>query len=196
MNVVGPVYKRTPAVEVFLVAHKGPVNHYGAQFNLSKDPVERHNMISGPSKRVLSKNSAGKAINLFEKPDWLAEAILTQYTRPGQWIYVGGFGAGGDVRGALNAGLNVVAIEKDPVQYHATIANLRRFTPDTQLDLVYTHAQMVYGHKNLALAEPEEEEEVPAPKCLDCGQVYVGAPTICITCGSAACPACIVGTPQ
>ena len=91
-----------------------------AQFSLSKNPVERQNIIMGPSKRVLSKNAQGKAINIHEKPDWLAEAILAQYTKPGQWIVVGGFGAGGEVRGALNAGLNVVAIENDtgPVWPH------------------------------------------------------------------------------
>ena len=48
MNVVGPVYKRTPAVEVCLIALKGRVGDFGAQFNLSKDPVQRHNMIMGP----------------------------------------------------------------------------------------------------------------------------------------------------
>ena len=30
--------------------------------------------------------------------------------------------AGGDVHGTINAGLNVVAIEKDPEQYLSTIA--------------------------------------------------------------------------
>ena len=37
-----------------------------------------------------------------EKPDWLTEATLNEYTRPDQWIVVDDFGAGGDVRGALN----------------------------------------------------------------------------------------------
>ena len=46
----------------------------------------------------------------------------------GQWIYVG-FEPGGDVRGALNAGLNVVAIENDPDQYAATVSNMRLFVP-------------------------------------------------------------------
>ena len=59
------------------------------------------------------------------------EAILAPYARPGQWVYVGGFGAGGDVRGALNTGLKVVAIEKDPAQFHATVANMRSFVPDS-----------------------------------------------------------------
>ncbi len=58
---------------------------YGTLFSFSKNPVERHNMIMGPSKRVLSKNANGVAVNIHEKPDWLAESILAQYTKPGQW---------------------------------------------------------------------------------------------------------------
>ena len=64
-------------------------------------------MIVGPSRSL----SYGAPINIHEKPDWLAEAILVQYTRPWQCIVVGGFG------GAVNADLNVVAIESDAVQY-------------------------------------------------------------------------------
>jgi hypothetical protein len=36
MNVVGPVYKRTPAVEVCLIGLKGKVGDFGAQFNLRR----------------------------------------------------------------------------------------------------------------------------------------------------------------
>ena len=35
----GPVHKRTPAFEVFLVAHIGPHSGCGAWFNFSKDPI-------------------------------------------------------------------------------------------------------------------------------------------------------------
>ena len=198
MNVVGPVYKRTPAVEVCLIALKGRVGDFGPQFNLSKDPVQRHNHIMGPSKRVLTKRIGGdgEPINIHEKPDWLAEALLSQYTRPGQWIVVGGFGAGGDVRGALNAGLNVVAVENDPDQFHATVAHMRNFVPDSNVGSVYTHDHLVFGYKNMAFHQEEEEEPAHSPRvCLTCKLVYEGAPVICGQCGIGGCASCFVGTP-
>ena len=151
----------------------------------------------GPSKRVLTKRiGSGAPINIHEKPDWLAEELLSQYTRPGQWIVVGGFGAGGDVRGALNAGLNVVAIENDPEQFLATVAHMRNFVPESNVGTAYTHDQLVFGHKNMAFHQEEEEgADHPVHTCLTCNLEYEGAPTICAMCGNGGCPTCFVGTP-
>jgi hypothetical protein len=152
----------------------------------------------GPSKRVLSKRIGGAAapINIHEKPDWLAEALLAQYTRPGQWIVIGGFGAGGDVRGALNAGLNVVAIENDQEQFLDTVAHMRNFVPDSDLGSVYTHDHLVFGYKNMAFHQEEEEEPAHSPHvCLTCNLEYEGAPVICTKCGNGGCNGCFVGTP-
>jgi hypothetical protein len=198
MNVVGPVYRRTSAVEVCLIGLKGKAGDFGAQFNLSKDPVQRHNMIMGPSKRVLSKRicNAAAPINIHEKPDWLAEALLAQYARPGQWIVIGGFGAGGDVRGALNAGLNVVAIENDQEQFLDTVAHMRNYVPDSDLGSVYTHDHLVFGYKNMAFHQEEEEQPDHSPRvCLTCNLEYEGAPVICTHCGNGGCATCVVGTP-
>ena len=195
-NVAGPVYRRTPAVEVFLVAHKGPHSGFGAQFNLSKDPVKRHNQIIGPSRRVLTKDPAtGQPINIHEKPDWLAEAILGDYSRPGQWIFVGGFGAGGDVRGALGAGLNVVAIENDPNQFQATVATMRNFSPTSNLGLVCTHDHLVFGYKNFGFHEEEDGSATQLSHCSTCNGEYTAAAQICTACGSAGCPDCFSGDP-
>ena len=202
MNVVGPVFKRTPAVEVCVIGHRGPTNLYGTQFSLSKNPVERQNIIMGPSKRVLSKNAQGKAINIHEKPDWLAEAILAQYTKPGQWIVVGGFGAGGEVRGALNAGLNVVAIENDPDQYGPTVSNLRSFVPSGNLGMVHTQAHLAFGYTHMAFHEEEEEKPVVAPvrtegipMCPSCNNAYMDETRFCTGCGDGGCPSCFPGNP-
>ena len=202
MNVVGPVFKRTPAVEVCLIGHRGPTNGYATQFSLSKNPVERQNIIMGPSKRVLSKNAQGKAINIHEKPDWLAEAILAQYTKPGQWIVVGGFGAGGEVRGALNAGLNVVAIENDPEQYGPTVSNLRSFVPSGNLGMVHTQAHLAFGYTHMAFHEEEEEKPAeplalaePMTLCPSCNNNYMDDTCFCVTCGDGGCPSCFAGSP-
>ena len=195
-NVAGPVYRRTPSVEVCLIAHKGSPSGYGAQFNLDKDPVKRHNHITGPSRRVLTKDpSGGHPINIHEKPDWLGEAILGEYTRPGQWIFVGGFGAGGDVRGALGAGLNVVAIENDPKQFSATVAWLRNFSPSSNLGFVYTHEHIVFGYKNLALHEVHEEFEGAPPHCNTCNKDFDQEGRECSACGAVGCPDCFSGEP-
>ena len=201
MNVVGPVFKRTPAVEVCLIGHRGPSSGYATQFSLSKNPVERQNMIMGPSKRVLSKNARGKAINIHEKPDWLAESILAQYTKPGQWIVVGGFGAGGEVRGALNAGLNVVAIENDPEQFSATVSNMRSFVPSSNLGMVHTQAHLVFGYTHMAFHE-EEEEKVDPPAilppmvlCKSCNNNFAEETAFCSGCGDGGCPGCFSGSP-
>jgi hypothetical protein len=124
---------------------------FGAQLNLSKDPVQRHNMIMGPSKRVLTKHVDGRKgpINIHEKPDWLSEAIAMQYCRP---QHVCGFDAAGDVRGMLNAGLNVVAIEND-----SAVASMGSFVPDSQTANVYTHEHIVLEYKNMALLKEDEE---------------------------------------
>ena len=118
------------------------------------------------------------------------EAILAQYTRPGQWVYVGGFGAGGDIRVGLNAGLNVVAIEKDPAQFHATVANMRSFVPDSNLCNVHTHEQLVFGCKNMQLADDDDEDEGQGRKCVGCHKSFTKEMRVCTMCGDGGCPKC------
>ena len=60
----------------------------------------------------------------YEKPNYLSADLCRKYAKPSQWGVVAGFGAGGDVRGAIDAGMHL-AIENNAAQYHATIANLR-----------------------------------------------------------------------
>jgi hypothetical protein len=194
INVVGPVFRFTPATEVCLIAYKGELGHASKQFNLSKDPLQRHNIIMGPPKRVLSKNAQGQEINMFEKPDYLASKILSMFCKSGQWVVVAGFGAGGDVRGAVNAGLNVVAIEADPQQYEATLANMRNFVPKDDLSMVITPDQLSQVAKT----------EIPGKvlgagqdfwTCQGCGVGFTGEPIECKHCGESGCVDCFSGLP-
>ena len=52
-------------------------------------------------------------INPYEKPSYLSADICRKYAKPGQWGVVAGFGAGGNVRGAIHDGLHLVAIENN-----------------------------------------------------------------------------------
>ena len=67
-------------------------------------PPFSDNIIMGPPKRVLSKNAQGEDMNMFEKSDYLASNFFSWFAKRGQWLIVAGFGAGGDVRGAVDAG--------------------------------------------------------------------------------------------
>ena len=77
------------------------------------DPLQRHNIIIGPKMGKRAVDVDEKEINVCEKPAYLSEWILRKLTKPGDTVVVAGFGAGGDLRGALNAGCNVLAIEQD-----------------------------------------------------------------------------------
>ena len=120
---------------------------------------------------------------------------MADYTRPGQWIFVGGFGAGGDVRGALGAGLNVVALENDPKQVQATVASMRTFSPSSNLGFVYTHDHLVFGYKNLAFHDEQDEPFPPLPHCNTCDKDFVQEAKDCSLCGAAGCPDCFSGEP-
>ncbi len=75
---------------------------------------------------------------MHEKPNYLSANLCRKYVKPCQWGVVAGFGAGGDVRGAIDAGLHLMAIENNAPQYRATIANLRVYKPCRNLSMVIT----------------------------------------------------------
>ena len=192
-NMVGPVARMTSAVEVCVVAHKGDIMKAGEQFNLSKDPVQRHNMIIGPCNRRYSKDTNGATINAYEKPNYLAADLCRKYAKPGQWGVVAGFGAGGDVRGAIDSGLHLVAIEKDPFQFRATVANMRVYKPCRDLSMIITQPQ-VQATRSMVKYEAADLGE-DAPDCAICNRAYSSASVECSSCGAKACSDCVKGTP-
>ena len=56
-------------------------------------------------------------INPYQKPRYLAHSICKDFCEPNATVVVVGFGAGGDVEGAVAAGMNEVACEEDKAQY-------------------------------------------------------------------------------
>jgi hypothetical protein len=93
-------------------------------WNVSGDPRQRHNFISIPSVLTLAKDSAGNIINETEKPPELAAFLCGMFCQKGSTILVIGTGAGGCVKGMLQAGFNVVGVENDEKQYNQLFSEM------------------------------------------------------------------------
>jgi hypothetical protein len=87
-------------------------------WNVSDDPRLRPNFFSCPSVASLAKDSSGAIINVTEKPPQLAEFLLGMFCKKGANVLIVGTGAGGCVKGALKAGMNVIGVENDEKQYN------------------------------------------------------------------------------
>ena len=177
---VGPVSAHTLAVETFTVAFRTDRNNY--PWNLSKNPVERHNLISCPSVVNHALDNGGQEINVTEKPAAVTKQIFATHTNPGTWVVIVGAGAGGDVKGALMAGCNVVAVERDERQYKALCYHMKEFARR----LAETEDKSELEPLSVGFGIPREQKwaVVPAgavspskarapglalPKCLCCG---------------------------
>jgi hypothetical protein len=116
-----------------------------------EDPKKRHNHITLPSVRKLATGPNNIPINATEKPWELSYRILKMFCHIGSNVLIIGAGAGGDVMGAINAGMNVYAVEKDRVQYDALKVHL-----NTMLDRYTT----LYDQgKNIIENDSDEEDE-------------------------------------
>ena len=91
---------------------------------LNKDPRKRHNFISLPPVTNYLTYDNGDQINPCQKPIDLAYTLVKNHVEPGGNVLVLGSGAGGEVMGAVAAGCNVVAIEKDVKQFNGLVAHL------------------------------------------------------------------------
>jgi hypothetical protein len=113
----GPNYNLTPVVEmgtVGCIPGAASVPH-----NMNTDPRKRPNMISIPSVTTLSKDTAGNILNPTEKPPGLARWLLETFCPKGSNVLIVGTGAGGCLKGAVIAGMNVIGVENDEKQFHA-----------------------------------------------------------------------------
>jgi hypothetical protein len=189
-----------PSVEVGLMAFLTGAtqsNQYRHSINLPVNPFDRHNIIVGPGQRVYDRNADGKVINVCQKPAYLSEYFASRYLQPNSWVYVAGSGAGGDVMGFMNAGHNVLAMEKDAPQLKAMMANLRKYVPKSQLNKMVTVKELEDAKENpdgvpefqFACGHCKALQEVPiADMCSFCST------QLCQTCrptgGLGKCPVC------
>ena len=121
----GPTKRITQAVEQLMVGYVPNADEvfWCPQHN-SQDPRLRENYVEIPSVTTLARDTSGNIINPTEKPPALAQWYFEKWCPRGSWVMVIGAGAGGTVKGAVLAGLNVVAVENDHVQFEALRSEL------------------------------------------------------------------------
>ena len=120
--VEGPMHRFTPVIEKVSIGFIP--DSQSVHWNVSPDPRERPNFVSFPSVASLAKDTAGNIINPTEKPPDLAAHLLSIFCKPGGTVLIVGTGAGGCVKGALKAGLNVVGVENDEKQFNSLFSEL------------------------------------------------------------------------
>ena len=124
-NQAMPQHLMLPAVECGIVAYHTNVNTFGNYLDMPRNLHARHNAIIGPGQRIYDHDANRKPVNRCQKPDYLSEFLGSRYMPHGGTVVVCGSGAGGDVRGFMNRGLNIVAIEQEEKQVTAMISSLR-----------------------------------------------------------------------
>ena len=126
-NTVGTNTAFTFATEFMITARK---NRPGAKphINLSDNPLERHNIIIGPTMRNYLLDDQGRRINPCQKPTYLFKQMLEWFCRPGDAVVIVCAGAGGEVVAGLEFGVHVHAFETDEVQLKALSGSLQTLT--------------------------------------------------------------------
>ena len=180
-----------PTTEVAVIAFHGNVNVASQYLNMPPDPLERHNILIGPKMGKRAVDNEGKDVNLCEKPDYVAEWILRKLTKPGDNVIIAGFGAGGDLRGALNAGCNVFAIEQDERQFNATKRMMPLFVPKPDLSMVVSREEVSFGHECLLSLGPYRNHvDGTTFDCRACGKELPGSGNLCSNCNIQFCFSC------
>ena len=192
-NVEGPQEKWTHAREDFLVGRQKSSDPTLNTCRLSRNPLERHNVIQGPTLSRYRKDLQGNKINIHEKPTYLMKQLCEIYTNPGDWVIVVGAGAGGEVFGAVEADCNVLAIERDKVQCELLQGNAATW------DSTRAAEKAAAERKQSAAEDKALTEEVwgdRAVACDNCGSSSKEPSTLtCSQCDVPICPACAVSVP-
>jgi hypothetical protein len=176
-----PVSSYTHSVECGTIAFKPSRDK--CDWNVSKDPRERHNFIDTPAITTYRKDASGNIINQCQKPAALGRWLFGNHCAPGSTVLVLGAGALGDVEGAVHVGCNVVAVEQDPEQFNASGAHLVRMAAETSFEYLNVPESSSSSSSTLA---PTSNVSAPiqksakaavaksgvgntAPDCIDCG---------------------------
>ena len=115
------------AVELILVGYKAPARDRVLSFPHA-NPLFRHNLLYGHSVTSRTKASGSDVdVNTTEKHPGVARHLASIFCTPGSNALVIGAGSGSDVIGCIQAGVNVVAVERCPVQFQGASARLVDF---------------------------------------------------------------------
>ena len=191
-QVSGPACTFLPATEMAIIGFQGNPSTAAQYLNMPADPLQRHNVIIGPKMGKRAIDAEGKEINQTEKPMYLSEWILRKLTKPGDTVVVAGFGAGGDLRGALNAGCNVFGIEKDIRQFNAVKRMLPTFKPQSNLRMVVQPAMVNFGFEWYERFAPYcKNFDEAIFECPGCEKEWPGQGFECPACNLPCCRGCL-----
>jgi hypothetical protein len=167
-NYEGPNDRFVNSTEYLLIGRRKSKDASKNHTFLSKNPLERHNVIEGPTKRNYLLNAKGEKVNIHEKPSYLSEWLCRRFCRATDWALVIGAGAGGEVLGCIDYGINVCAIERDPVQVKELETRLATFDATQQMN----DAKEIKKLKKLEKTDKKPSKEVVAKvakSCPNCG---------------------------
>ena len=131
---VPPNQRYVRATETILIA-RSPAKILGeriaekSRFYIDNNPKRRYDFFMGPDQADLQKHNSS-ILNKYEKPEWLASFLAKPFVKQGDTALVFGGGAGGDVAGLLDIGLNVVCLENDNTQYYGLQARFEAYQPE------------------------------------------------------------------
>ena len=191
-QVSGPACTFLPATEMAIIAFHGEVTAAPRYLNMPLDPLQRHNHVIGPKMGKRAVDNDQEEINPCEKPAYLAEWILRKLTKTGDTVVVAGFGAGGDLRGALNAGCNVLATEQDVRQFNAVKRILPMFKPKSNLSMVILPSMITFGAEWSARLAPYcKNFDEGIYECPGCTKEWPGQGFKCPACKLPCCRDCL-----
>jgi hypothetical protein len=190
----GNKWQLLQAMEVFVLGHmrksKGSMGYDG----VPEDPNLRLNLITMPAVSANERNtySDGTYVNVCQKPPGLAKWFCDWYMEPEGNVIVGCAGSGGEVRGCLEAGRHVVAVENDSkqtnwmigffTQLDASIATLREIADEKEAKS---------KPKKVAPTADEEDAKETDGKCPSCYVNLFGTGNLLkCDCGDTYCDMC------
>ena len=182
-NVVGDKRDLTWAVELCAFGLKRSADLSINRCILSDNPTERHNIIKGPSLHKMGKYLNGGVVNQHESPPYVAGWFAARWTHPGDWVLICGAGAGGDAKGFLDAGCNVVLVEKDAQQFEYLCSTMSTY-----------EATIDAREAKAGDANDPDENKVPVgdgPACPNCPDHKAQTFSACIQCSSPLCDSCL-----
>ena len=133
-------------------------------WNMSVNPLLRHNLLILERLVQKQKGPDGKPVNEHEKHPAVAKGLLECHSNPGSTVLVPFAGAGGEVVGAIYAKRNVVAFEKDTEQFNQLITRLTRLQELEELPPIcdYVQPRHVVTPRSFGLGIEHDDEDVYA----------------------------------
>lgn len=144
-TIQGPQTQLVPCMEMGVIGYKPERGKL--YWNVSDNPVLRHNVVIADSIKQVDKKEDGSPINPTQKPPEVAAWWFKQNCKPGSTVVIIGTGAGGDVLGANMAGCNVIGVEKDETQFHELQKLLNKRIAEMQSEKEAQLAKLKMGKK-------------------------------------------------